>query len=67
MSTGGHNPNPGAGDPLDAGIAENIISSAPGIDLPEADFAVPIYQPQAAAPLPASSSSPSRWTCSRSA
>ncbi len=45
MSTGGHNPNPGTGDPLDAGIAENIISSAPGIDLPEQDFAVPIYQP----------------------
>jgi MFS transporter, DHA1 family, tetracycline resistance protein len=34
-----------ASEPLDAGIAENLVSSAPGIDLPEQDFAVPIYQP----------------------
>jgi DHA1 family tetracycline resistance protein-like MFS transporter len=31
--------------PLDAGIAENLIPTAPGIDLPEQDYAVPIYQP----------------------
>src|SRR5580704_7550500 len=34
-----------AGDALNAGIAENLISTAPGIELPEQDFAVPIYQP----------------------
>jgi DHA1 family tetracycline resistance protein-like MFS transporter len=40
------NPNPGnASDALNAGIAENLVATAPGIDLPEADFAVPIYQP----------------------
>jgi DHA1 family tetracycline resistance protein-like MFS transporter len=37
--------DPNASRPLDAGIAENIIATAPGIDLPEQDFAVPIYQP----------------------
>lgn len=31
-------------DALNAGVAENLIATAPGIDLPEADFAVPIYQ-----------------------
>jgi len=39
------NSNSGADSPLDAGIAENIFVTAPGVDLPEADFAVPIYQP----------------------
>ena len=34
-----------ADDALNAGIAENLISTAPGVDLPEQDFAVPIYQP----------------------
>ena len=44
-NTDDHSPNPGTSNPLDAGIAENIISTAPGIELPEADFAVPVYQP----------------------
>lgn len=34
-----------AAGPLDAGIAENLIPTAPGLDLPEQDYAVPIYQP----------------------
>jgi DHA1 family tetracycline resistance protein-like MFS transporter len=33
------------GEPLDTGIAENIFPAAPGTDLPEQDFAVPIAQP----------------------
>jgi len=39
MSADEHNPD----QPLDTGIAENL--SAPGIELPEQDYAVPIYQP----------------------
>jgi DHA1 family tetracycline resistance protein-like MFS transporter len=32
-------------DALDAGIAENLVATSAGVDLPEQDFAVPIYQP----------------------
>src|SRR5580704_2576531 len=39
------NSDSGANEPLNAGIAENLIPTAPGIDLPEQDYAVPIYQP----------------------
>ena len=31
--------------PLDAGIAENLVPTASAIDLPEKDYAVPIYMP----------------------
>jgi DHA1 family tetracycline resistance protein-like MFS transporter len=31
--------------PLDSGIAENIFPTASAVDVPEKDFAVPIYQP----------------------
>src|SRR5450432_185801 len=37
-------PGPSDGDALNAGVAENIIATAPAVDLPEQDFAVPIYQ-----------------------
>jgi DHA1 family tetracycline resistance protein-like MFS transporter len=40
-----HNNAASNDDALNAGIAENLISTAPGVDLPEQDFAVPIYQP----------------------
>src|ERR1700689_1814246 len=36
---------PADGGALSAGVAENIIATAPGLDLAEQDFAVPIYQP----------------------
>ena len=42
--------NTRADDALNAGVAENLVATAPGIDLPEADFAVPIYQHKDAAP-----------------
>ena len=45
MSTDGPNSTPSPENPLNAGIAENIIATAPGMELPEADFAVPVYQP----------------------
>jgi MFS transporter, DHA1 family, tetracycline resistance protein len=45
MSEDVTNSNPSAGQPLDAGIAENIFPTAPGIDLPEQNYAVPIYMP----------------------
>ena len=45
MAADDTNPNPSSGDALNAGVAENLVATAPGIDLPEADFAVPIYQP----------------------
>jgi DHA1 family tetracycline resistance protein-like MFS transporter len=45
MAAENTNPKSSANDSLDAGIAENIIGTAPGIELPEQDFAVPIYQP----------------------
>src|ERR1035437_1118383 len=35
----------GPGDALDAGIAENLVATASPVDLPEADYAVPIYMP----------------------
>jgi DHA1 family tetracycline resistance protein-like MFS transporter len=41
MAAEDHNPDA----PLETGIAENIISTAPALDLPEQDFAVPVYQP----------------------
>jgi len=44
MSENGHNPNSGPEDALNAGIAENLAAS--GAELPEADFAVPVYQPK---------------------
>jgi DHA1 family tetracycline resistance protein-like MFS transporter len=34
------------GDALNAGIAENLMATAPGIELPEADFGVPVMQPK---------------------
>src|SRR5580704_1437534 len=40
------NSDSGANEPLNAGIAENLIPTAPGIDLPEQDYAVPVYQPK---------------------
>jgi DHA1 family tetracycline resistance protein-like MFS transporter len=43
-------PNAPAGDPLDAAIAENLVATAPVVDVPEADFAVPIALPQSATP-----------------
>jgi len=43
MTADGPNPKPGPDDALNAGIAENL--SAPGIQLPEPDFAVPVRQP----------------------
>jgi MFS transporter, DHA1 family, tetracycline resistance protein len=39
------NLKPGADEALSAGIAENLVPTAPAVDLPEQDFAVPIYQP----------------------
>jgi DHA1 family tetracycline resistance protein-like MFS transporter len=45
MSQGDTNPNSGPNEPLNAGIAENLVSTAPGLDLPEQDYAVPVYQP----------------------
>jgi DHA1 family tetracycline resistance protein-like MFS transporter len=40
------NQNKGGDDALNAGVAENLVATAPGIELPEADFAVPINQPR---------------------
>jgi DHA1 family tetracycline resistance protein-like MFS transporter len=40
------NPNSAPDDALNAGVAENLVATAPGIELPEADFAVPINQPK---------------------
>ena len=37
------NPNSAPDDALSAGVAENLVATAPGIELPEADFAVPLY------------------------
>lgn len=45
MAINEQNPTSNPGPPLDAGIAENLVATAPGLDVPEADFAVPIYQP----------------------
>jgi MFS transporter, DHA1 family, tetracycline resistance protein len=39
------NSNPGTNQPLETGIAENTIATAPAVDVPEQDFAVPINQP----------------------
>ena len=39
------NANSPADKELDAAVAENLVATAPAVDLPEADFAVPIYQP----------------------
>jgi DHA1 family tetracycline resistance protein-like MFS transporter len=42
-------PNPARAngiDALDAGIAENLVATAPATDLPEADFGVPVVQPK---------------------
>lgn len=44
MSADKTNQKPGPDDALNAGVAENLIATAPGIELPEAGFAVPIYQ-----------------------
>jgi DHA1 family tetracycline resistance protein-like MFS transporter len=41
----GERDNSPADAPLDSGIAENIFPTASAVDLPEKDFAVPIYQP----------------------
>ena len=38
--------NSAGGDALNASVAENLVATAPGIELPEADFAVPINQPK---------------------
>ena len=51
------NLNSAPDDALSAGVAENLVATAPGIELPEADFAVPIYQP--AGPRAATSEHPS--------
>lgn len=40
------NPSSPSDDALNSGVVENLVSAAPGIELPEADFAVPIYQPK---------------------
>jgi DHA1 family tetracycline resistance protein-like MFS transporter len=45
MTPDHNNSNSPVDDALNAGIAENLISTAPGVDLPEQDFAVPVYQP----------------------
>src|ERR1035441_3309310 len=37
------NLNSAPDDALSAGVAENLVATAPGIELPEADFAVPLY------------------------
>lgn len=39
------NQNPGAEGALDAGVAENLVATSSAVDLPEADYAVPIYMP----------------------
>jgi MFS transporter, DHA1 family, tetracycline resistance protein len=44
-------PGQGAGagaddDALEAGIAENLVATAPGIEIPEGDFAVPLAAPK---------------------
>jgi DHA1 family tetracycline resistance protein-like MFS transporter len=36
---------PSTDEALNASIAENLVATGPTLDLPEADFAVPIYQP----------------------
>src|SRR5271163_2991361 len=33
-------------DELEAGIAENLVATAPGVPLPEEDFGVPLQTPQ---------------------
>jgi DHA1 family tetracycline resistance protein-like MFS transporter len=38
--------SPSSDDALDVGIAENLVGSASTIELPEADFAVPVSQPK---------------------
>src|ERR1035437_2088994 len=40
-----HNPGPGNDEALQAGIAENLVPTASAVDLPEKDYAVPIYMP----------------------
>lgn len=45
MTEQSSNSNSGADQPLDAGIAENTFATAPAVDVPEKDFAVPVYQP----------------------
>jgi DHA1 family tetracycline resistance protein-like MFS transporter len=46
MSGDETNPSTAADDALSAGVAENLVATAPGIELPEQDFAVPVYQPK---------------------
>jgi DHA1 family tetracycline resistance protein-like MFS transporter len=45
MSERGNIPDFGPDQPLDTGIAENLVATSQPIDLPEADYAVPIYMP----------------------
>lgn len=45
MESNETNPIAGPDDVLSAGIAENLVATSSAIDLPEADFAVPIYMP----------------------
>lgn len=37
--------DPAADDALSAGVAENLVATSSAIDLPEADYTVPIYMP----------------------